>query len=261
MVVYSVAATDIPTLFLKSYPYIFKVPYIRRVGTSRSKLYVHRASSIICFSVDPISKEFYILLGKENWKDRRNAFWSGFSGSRKNSESPEHTASREFVEESLQIVSFNDHIHSSSSSFVKKMLLEQNYCYKFGVSMPPNSFGNVSIFNMKIVFIKQIPWVSNLPAIFKQKRSTLFDIKADCRMTNVPFALRNHPAIIKHIGRVSVNEDFLEKSSLKWWSLPKIKTIISNVNHRRRFKGTFIPVLKVALRLIEKNQEKNKFFY
>lgn len=116
-------------------------------------------AGILLFSIHPITKKIYFLLGNEYSNG-----YSDFGGKRKHNENVFETANREYCEESLglKLIPF-----CNNSKSIYNMLIKGNFLY-------------VIIVNFKkkyICFLKQIPWDNKICNKFSRYRIILLKLK------------------------------------------------------------------------------------
>lgn len=128
-------------------------------------------ASILCFAM--VGSDVYFLLGKEQenmrWKMASNR-WSDFGGRVNGDERPERTAAREFLEETMAIVKFNewDFIPRLTSEDIEKGLESGDYCLRITINLPV--FKNPMV---HVCYLKRIPWDPGLPNRFRFVRNRL----------------------------------------------------------------------------------------
>jgi len=147
---------------------------------------VSYAAGIIPYAICPYSNSnVYFLLGKEGnspgWKPSTNK-WCDFGGRsdfKEDKGSVEQTAAREFVEESLGVISFHPPV------FREEISKEYQQTNKVFEELQKKSFTKKIIMTKQfdnkhvkfIYFLKQIPWKPELPHIFKEIRDQILKIK------------------------------------------------------------------------------------
>ena len=128
-------------------------------------------ASILCFAL--VGTDIYFLLGKEQesqrWKMASNR-WSDFGGRVNGDERPEKTAAREFLEETMAIVKYNewDWLPRVTSEDIEKGLESGDYCLRITINLP--------VFKTPMVhvcFLKRVPWDPGLPNRFRYVRNRL----------------------------------------------------------------------------------------
>ena len=111
----------------------------------------------------------HFLLGKEqyvqNWKGSLR--WSGFEGGRKEGETVEENAAREFVEETLGIFTLN-------KEELIKSLCESEYALQVRFSV------HNAVPRVHVTFVKEFAWVDNIEQIFSEKHAIFTEIQALC---------------------------------------------------------------------------------
>ena len=145
------------------------------------------SAGILPFSIAPNSaNDIYVLLGKEDnipgWKYGSNK-WCDFAGSSENSDiDVEMTAAREFIEESLAIVSLTEKPrHSNDDRFeeipdISKLLRNKKFAHK--VTLLRKSQGDIC---KHVLYLKQVPWMPHLPNNFQNVRNRLGQLRNHLR--------------------------------------------------------------------------------
>lgn len=174
-------------------------------------------ASLLCFCIDPVWSRLYFLLGKE----RKNIKWSSGSerwsdlGGKTNSkrETPEDTAAREFLEETLAMVRYFDHDTLPRKNYkdIADSLRSGEFIFQitigFGTSINPCSY---------ITFVKQIPWDPHAITRFESCRDMLL-----------------HPS--RYYGGDEWNLLIRDNPCVK-----EIQTIINNTNNHHNTPPTHI---------------------
>lgn len=196
-------------------------------------------ASVLCFGVDPKLSKMYFLLGKE----RRNTKWAGgsqlwsdFGGSTSGRDSPEETAAREFLEETMCNVRYfrHDNLPRRSSSDIAESLRNNQYVFRIvhccGTEEAPKSY---------VTYVVQIPWDAYVPYRFQKIRRGVLN-----------GSNTSHPAV----DNGEILRDYTEKTALEWWSVPQLQHASDHdgvLGHRsgtvERCKGTFLRVIPSLL--------------
>ena len=189
-------------------------------------------AGVVCFSVAPATQTLYLLLGQE-----RNDKWCDFGGHLEAGEVPAQGAAREFCEESLCVLHFDDGDDVSSEEHylenVCKHLLADDYFVRLEIACAPKrkKFEYRSGLS-RFYFVKQIPWQPEAPARFAEARELLV------HSGHVPAALR-----------AGDEKTLLEKVALEWWSVDRLRQVLRNDGKHRdqRFRRSFLPALGLVL--------------
>lgn len=207
--------------------------------------------------------EMYFLLGKEasnpEWGNHEGK-WCDFIGTTKPDESDISTASREAVEETAATVKlFQENTHPHSAWTNSLCLLEDlrsgNYSHRISTSAKPGDP------RQRVCYLKQIPWQPDLPLKFRSVIHKLNLIasahnKEYRRKTFNSFStvFRQHPAFRRlPDGDVFVSSDFLEKTCLRWYSIPQLIAVLQkggSYDPRFPFRIGFTPTLCIALHVL-----------
>ena len=129
-----------------------------------------------------------ILLGKEryinNW--RGSLKWSGFEGGKKVDESPEHIAAREFLEESMGLVSLDDCEKTSIMDNVLQIIQNEKYFLRILLCIEHE---NITIHNIReyinrfhVTYVIQIPYKTSYVDDFTYLRRQLSEFQT--KLTN-----------------------------------------------------------------------------
>ncbi len=244
---------------------------VQGVQMSQTWLYTHVkenlecvSSGVICFSVEPITKRIYILLGQEscfhNFRLQRGV-WCDFGGKTQKNETPEETASREFAEETLgcvQVCSDKINDYNMTEAMLTCLLKRQ---YSFRLNFVDNIWDKKREVNqqvLRVFFGKQIPWQPEVPDLFAKVREDLVVIwEKNISHENTPVTFC-HPSLSSILtNKTQVNNDFLEKFQLQWWSLNRIQDAIRNKGKfkNQRLRKNFIHVLRVVLAIFLKKND------
>ena len=84
---------------------------------------------------------------------------------------------------------------------------------------------------------------------------------------NLPDWIKYHPSVnvTYHVNgevqNVRINQDWLEKSQMSWWSLPRLKAVLRNGGRFRKntFRYGFLPALAVVMEKFTRLQAQIKF--
>lgn len=203
-------------------------------------------ASILCFSIDPVFKRIYFLLGKERHNYRwpaGSSKWSDFGGGVAPGDTcEEQTAAREFVEETLGVVKWGEtsQVPITSPTQIAEELKEGKYLFKI-------LHGNK--FRKFVMFVKQIPWDPECTVRFSEYRSLLTRPR-DLDPSPNPH-IDSHPAIA---GRTSVKKEYLEKKILGFFSVPQLRyavdhdgVILNRNGYVEHCRKSFIESLEIVL--------------
>ena len=200
---------------------------------------------IICFSVEPKTKNIYVLLGRETCFDRmdsHNGRWCDFGGKINCHESVISGAAREFAEESLCLVQLPAVKNKSYTKYmeqVKVMLLEEDYFMKMTFTVNNQ---------LRVYYLKEVPWQPEIEHRFAETREKLLSATKDPNA--LPFSLRHHPAVNKS----EIDLHFLEKQSVAWWSIDRLAEVVDNQGRfkRQKFRRLFLPILRSVVYNLQK---------
>lgn len=217
---------------------------------------------VVCFSIEPKSQKLFLLLGKETkFEDLTSSkgVWCAFSGGPEHAETPEQTAAREFAEESLCCINVQHAAvrQAKVRKCTQKLLENRQFFLRVQVRMP-SLYIHSQREVCRIYFVKQVPWQSNAQQRFAHTRRQFIKLLKTPYVGNCPFALRRHPAITVNCNQVFINQHYLEKKAIKWWSIDKLRSAV----HRRgryqnqRFRKSFLPVLKIILNELTNRKQK-----
>ncbi len=191
-------------------------------------------ASLLCYSIDPIWGNMYFLLGKE----RRNPKWLAGSekwsdfGGRTNGkqETPEETAAREFVEETMAMVKYfeDDVIPRDKYVDIVESLKRGEFTFQFtlgfGTEAKPLSY---------VTFVKQIPWDPTCMQRFSQCKNMLFNASNYYGGQAWRNMLNQHPAVreiitAKGVKTVQVRRDYMEKKAIGFFSIPQLQHAVEH---------------------------------
>lgn len=125
-------------------------------------------AGIVPFSVDDTGVVRF-LLGRERWMPawKGSCRWSGFEGSRKESETMQETAVREFTEESMGVV--------DALQDAKNMICKKEYASRIVLKISNERYSE----RYHCTYLMRVPWDENTAAIpnsFQVKRSDVENI-------------------------------------------------------------------------------------
>ena len=183
-------------------------------------------SSILPYAIDETFGNVYFLLGKEqvveNWTGSEK--WSDFGGAAHSRESPPYTAAREFTEESCANVRIYAAEPMPRQSFVPLAMALQNEEYTFKLETPVGREG------VYITYVMQIPLQPEATEVVEHARAALLAYRAEpsaARLARLQeLQQHEHPAIN---GKGEVNVDYLEKSTVRFWSAIQLRRACANM--------------------------------
>ena len=183
-------------------------------GETRDRLI---GSSVLPFAVDSRWNCIYFLLAQERvvpgWSGSQT--WSDFGGSAVGAADAPQTAAREFVEESMGVIKFSERHATPYTDYkpVEDAIAQGAYALSITFTMPERS-------SKYVTYIKQLK----------------FDRHAVRTHHDLYCALRQKHAGIEAVGRSPrhpllepgrpVPDGYLEKSALRWWSIPQLNAAL-----------------------------------
>lgn len=211
-----------------------------------------QSAGMLVFSICPKTHNIFFLLGKDNPHGLHLGNWCDLGGRYEEGETDAMTASREFMEESLACVRFNalKPNYKLYHAQILHMLETEDYYMKIAIIL-----GNGNHRRKQTYFLKQIPWNPEICHTFNMLRNQISKLQ-DTKLSSCPYTLKDHPALVKNYEKetLSVNPCFLEKQSINWWSLDRLKEVIKHRGKfkNQRFRKSFMPVLRVVVQHFEK---------
>jgi hypothetical protein len=243
------------------------------------------SAGFLLYSFAPQTGGLYFLLGQEKyvpgWYDSNR--WSDFSGCKQADEDDIQCAIREFGEETLHCVqfdqslalnSFTDSTIQQSSETMTALMLQKQYLLKLEAlyQEPPES----ESLRKKICFVKEIPWQPQVPENFAEC------LRLMSSLSKLPTPLRRveywqnhiqhtswarHPALVlvflhdqekapeqqaNVIVDVQVKTEWLEKCSISWWSIPRLKQVILQDGKFKKqfFRRSFMGFLRIIMDIL-----------
>lgn len=195
-------------------------------------------SSILPFAIDPKFNSLYFLLARERsvpgWEGSDT--WSDFGGGKKFCDVDDaDVAAREFQEESLAVVRYRPDepaLPRADYDGIAQGLRGGHYTFKCHAYTPNRKARYTT-------FVKQIPF----DAAVGRAHATAAALLRSIRSNGGRSTTYAHPAID---GDGRVNEDFLEKTALRWWSVPQLLSRHKRVHDALR--PSFERRLQVILR-------------
>lgn len=219
------------------------------------------SASILPFAIAP-NGEVFFLLGKEHEfrspKKIVGQMWCEFSGGRQEGETPEQTAIREFLEESLNVLGLSAvdlHSQIRSGKYWKRVIYAPMTKAQAAAVSDDQYDGDISRTlhsamkdgdttplpaRLRVCYLLQVPWQPDIPVVFSEMRRELLMLKDAPSHKRVSFIQKLqeasvflHPAI--KVGRdkksgladsVQVAEEHLEKTELQWWSIDQLRLVL-----------------------------------
>ena len=227
-------------------------------------------------------KNIYLLLGREarNAGPVSSGHWCDFGGHLDPGETVNEAAAREFCEESLCAIDlYNrggvtgpDHATekrrpalSHYAEFVKDMIANKQYVFKLTTHGDRN---NERHGDARCYFVIEVPWQPYVSERFSLIRSSFLRAKrlSGRGLDNtvaVHHTLRFHSALRSAPNGYTVNEKFLEKQQIGYWSLSRLEDVIRDTGSYKgqRFRSTFLVALRLIIAQLHKlHRPQQKFF-
>lgn len=246
----------------------------------------------------------HVLLGKEhhvvNWKG--SGKWSGFEGGRKDGESVEQAAIREWNEESLNIC----------DDVIAEDLIDARFVAKLVLAVTPSTRPlRQTVLRFHVTYLVEVPFDAHLSETFDRRRCQVLDLygsalrfrKALVDVTHITSAVSEihihdhiettfifvdgaslcyaHPladdvrqCLLAHafmietflasdlrncvpvrrapggdIVDICITEDYLEKESVRWWSIDHLKHVLYSGGRSDddSFRAYFLPVIEAII--------------
>ena len=134
-------------------------------------------ASILVFSIEPVYGVPLFLLAREKkrrWTGNANFIYTDFGGGAVCGETPEQTAAREFVEESLGSVMYFGDPYLDRPEVLQQNIIDSlnsgQYCARLETPVLENK--------MYVTFLKQVVFQPGVCGAFRQARDALFRAKA-----------------------------------------------------------------------------------
>lgn len=134
-------------------------------------------SQVVGAGILPISidgeNRVRVLLGKERYVNhwRGSLRWSGFEGGRKCGESVEETAAREFVEESMGVVSLDG--RPATIENVSDAMRKKQYFARIVLCMTTDSVEK----RYHVTYLVQIEYLKDVSSLFLKRRAAALDLQ------------------------------------------------------------------------------------
>lgn len=226
------------------------------------------------------TQETLFLLGQEDFYPHWNqsGCWSGFEGGRKEGESEEDTAAREFVEETMGTIPVNGHVTSDE---IAQSLRDSEYAVRIDVTRGKLD-APLSMSRRHVVFLVRIDWNEDIASDFTTTRNALAALCTKCTardtatsreqhsstvetrvqeietfLAGLPGSVLLHPAILSRDDpkTVNVHPDYLEKREVRLVSLASLRALVTcrkqryGRAHRGRIKlrYIFIPTIRAII--------------
>jgi len=233
---------------ISSAPTLAPAPLVAGAFESRRVV----GSSVLAYAIDESWGNVYFLLGKEQevpgWNGSEK--WSDFGGAAHAQESPPYTAAREFHEETCACVPFYAREAMPRQSYVPLAEALEAGEYTCKLETPVGRDG------MYITYILQVPLRPEVTEDVERTRAALEAFRVASPDLPPPAALRRHPAID---GRGALNVDYMEKSTVRFWSAVQLKRACGNQagiiqcrnrshpTHQEQLRGTFRHRLRIVI--------------
>lgn len=131
----------------------------------------------------PISmsnNKFKILLGKERYINhwRGSLKWSGFEGGRKPTENVINTACREFIEESLGVVSIENDMFDFESyqEQIQNIIVQKKYFMRIILCINHENENSIEKKRYHVTYVIEVPYNVSYIEKFDQSRSKIVDL-------------------------------------------------------------------------------------
>lgn len=203
-------------------------------------------ASVLPFAVDPQWGEVYFLLAKErriaNWNGSET--WCDFGGSPKtrNGSEPAHLiAAREFQEESLAIVRLWDEetLPRRNWSVIADGLRDDLFMCRCCMYIDED--------RCYMCYVKQIPWQPEAPTNFRKTHDRLHRIVHNRTDASWIEEMKQHPAVtVRADDTLHVSRDFMEKTQLRWYSIPQLTQAVSHSKHQISSRGGRVEFLRAS---------------
>jgi hypothetical protein len=207
-------------------------------------------AGVLPITFDP-NGELCFLLGREQhivgWQGSDS--WSAFEGGTKPSDiDVYHTAAREYIEESLAVLSDCD---CTKDTIQKVADALRAHKYLFRITMQLTPYKRISK-NMRyhVTFVVKFPYQEELVDAFAAHRNRLLQMN----MSLAPQACDAACVQASYLtASFAVNPDYLEKCMIKMWRLSQIQQYLDNgvssVNEDS-FRPCFLRMARLVLRVL-----------
>ncbi len=233
------------------------------------------SAGVLCYACLEDTQDVYFLLGRERCSSERNSGsnrWSYFGGRVKPGETELECASREFVEESLGLAWLDEAlcVPTLNAEVAQEALARGNYTFRVALDTRTDrplhaSTPETDMQQLRVCYVKRIPWQPDLPEQFQCLRQHLETIDtlsrqdmaaATTRFATLPREVQSHPAFDVcrnahgQVVAVTVKSEYLEKQQIGWWSLHRLRSIIRNggsYKNKYCFRIGFLSTLAVIV--------------
>ena len=189
-------------------------------------------ASLFVFSIDPLWGNIYFWLGKERrnlrWPEGSET-WSDFGGRPiDDTEDPPHIAAREFWEETCAMLPYFNHDTIPRPGMEDIAASLRRHEYLFCVTMWTRTpKGEKRLF---VTYVKQVPWTPSAFHSFQEAHQYLHKLRSQAAAGALPcmeevLSVFAHPSISTS-PHVTISKDFLEKKSIRMWSIPQLRAAI-----------------------------------
>ena len=218
-------------------------------------------AGVLPFTVHPQTGVIYFLLGKEHFVAgwRGSNCWSAFEGGVKSADADVfHTASREYLEESLGV------LHETCTkedirALAHRLREEEDYALRVTLCILSEDGKRQPRFH--VTFVRYFEWRDDLAQTFRHRRFRLIDLSkrllaADPEeqghiVSDLPEGERDHAAIVSRGGETETMEvagDFLEKAEVRLFSATEMADVVLRRNPRQdMFRSCFVRTMGVVL--------------
>eukprot|EP00466_Bigelowiella_natans_P009727 jgi/Bigna1/137785/aug1.41_g12493 len=238
--------------------------HLQKTPSSRTSFQTQNAAGMMCFSVDPKTKNVYISLGQESLRNKpesRLGPWCDFGGRIEQGESEEMAAAREFSEESVCVVQLfemsGNTLCKNYANEVQSLLESKLHLAKCTMLMTSDEVQD----GTKVCFLKQVPWQPEVPKAFSRTRTIFLDLQKGRDPNSMPFTTRRHPGLVRNSNHlvVGMDEHCTEKCASRWWSLDRLEEVLLNRGHfeHSHFRKSFLPVLHLVVSRLKLAHDEN----
>lgn len=223
------------------------------------------SSGFLLYSYAVQTNDVYFLLGQESYHPEwpYSNRWCDFCGTKKPLETESECAARELMEETFNCVQF-DPPRTLDLEQILSCIQQREYLCCISAYFPVQ--GSIQA-RKRICYVKEIPWQPNLPELFARKTRLYRPFQTlttpaerlqywqslTSSEQQVPFLhiIQNNS---DQVIDVCIQSEWIEKSHLEWWSIPRLRQVVRNEGKFRKtyFRRGFIALLKVILEIFSR---------
>lgn len=208
-----------------------------------------QCSGVLPFSIDDATSTIYVLLARSSCFDASihpTGAWGDLGGHTKpeDHDDPAACAAREFSEESMCVMNLRGQGTAINARLCRRRAHSalQDGDYAFLLDMNYGTHRNV-------MYVVGVQFDPAIPRKFKSVREKLLQVELGATRGELPAIIRSHPALACD-PTCAVNDDYLEKDALRWFSLDFLAELLAQRNASLgpvRLRRAFVPMIQLVV--------------